>query len=374
MGSSGFAVANGEEHLSTAWRGWVDRGPNSGRGSPPPKVTYVAFSAQGQAAMVSLTRHTSKARLASTERRLRKTLLCLKESHERAGCSKEWLFNEKGSRMTTHGWSTTRHASRLTGELLWDMLLGSTWVPPSPLSYLGGRFLSEQSGGAETQPTEGTTEVNMPRFVLSGQQRSLLTALERRNEALSTMYQGGLVVLSDLSNPDRHSLCAHAIRELMEKLPRFLEVPTRAQGERLGPKVREIEVAFQRLCQREASSQGVEWHGRVVDINLHKFLQQVEGFFGWFQTHQPRRRMEMRVALEKLDASGRPLPSRLADLNVIAWEDIHEYFLSIAHHGRMAVDSEFVSYLSALERFLLERLEPRTFNDFEEIDKLLDRG
>ena len=50
---------------------------------------------------------------------------------------------------------------------------------------------------------------------------------------------------------------------------------------------------------------------------------------------------------------------------------MREYFLSITHHRRATEERELRQCVDALERFLLERLVPRTFDDFAEIDALL---
>ena len=62
--------------------------------------------------------------------------------------------------------------------------------------------------------------------ILAGQQQALLTALIEKDPHLGVMYLGGLHVLRQEGNPDREALAAHAIRELMEKLPQFVDVPT----------------------------------------------------------------------------------------------------------------------------------------------------
>ena len=97
-------------------------------------------------------------------------------------------------------------------------------------------------------------------------------------------------------------------------------------------------------------------------------------FFKWFESHYPRRRDEWHSALVRLDGSGRALPNRLASLNVDAWKNKRDYFQSVAHHGRDANEQELREWLDALERFLLDRLEPRTFDDLAEIDALLEEG
>ena len=185
------------------------------------------------------------------------------------------------------------------------------------------------------------------------------------------MYIGALAVLEDLHNPDKLAQCAHSLRELMEKLSLAVEVPMKAHRDNLRAKVRELEDSYlrsrgQTICFTPAE----EWKGGI-DAHLQRFLARLGDFFDWFSTNYPRRRQEVHGVLMRLDCSERPLPQVLASLNVNAWQAKREYFQSVSHHGREAKEDEFRSWVNALERFLLERLVPRTFEDFAEIDALL---
>jgi len=188
------------------------------------------------------------------------------------------------------------------------------------------------------------------------------------------MYRGGLAVLEDASNPDRFAQCAHSMRELMEKLPELLDVPTKAQKESLKGKVREVADAYNGTLKRTSCfSATAGWDGSI-DGHLRKLLARLGSFLEWFATHHPRRRDELHGVLVRLDGSGRQLPKPLASLNVDAWDKKRDYFQSVAHHRHTADEHEFRQWMDALERFLLDRLEPRTFDDFAEIDALLAEG
>jgi hypothetical protein len=50
------------------------------------------------------------------------------------------------------------------------------------------------------------------------------------------MYLKALMVLNHTDNLDHFARCAHGVRELMEKIPAFLDVQTRAHQESLGSK------------------------------------------------------------------------------------------------------------------------------------------
>jgi hypothetical protein len=235
-----------------------------------------------------------------------------------------------------------------------------TSVAPDPIEAT--------ASGANAAPTSASA------VALSGQQRALLHALDERDRSLSAMYRGGIAVLGDAANPDRFAQCAHSMRELMEKLPELLDVPTTAQKERLKAKVREIEDAFLGVQRKTCCfSATAGWDGSI-DGHLRKFLTRLGSFLEWFASHQPRRRDELHGVLVRLDGSGRELPKPLASLNVDTWGKKRDYFQSVSHHRRTADEQEFRQRLDALERFLLDRLEPRTFDDFAEIDDLLGEG
>jgi len=63
---------------------------------------------------------------------------------------------------------------------------------------------------------------------LSGQQSTLNHSLGKKDSRLSKMYLGGLFALNQYNNPDKLCLCAHSMRELMEKLPEYLDIPKKS--------------------------------------------------------------------------------------------------------------------------------------------------
>ena len=88
--------------------------------------------------------------------------------------------------------------------------------------------MEERGTFAEVSPDGEHVPAPPAHPILSGRQLAILSALARRDGDLAKMYEGGLAVLADRSNPDRLALSAHAFRELMEKLAKVLDVPTRA--------------------------------------------------------------------------------------------------------------------------------------------------
>lgn len=157
----------------------------------------------------------------------------------------------------------------------------------------------------------------------------------------------------------------------MEKLPAYFDVAMRAHGEKLSVKIREVEDAWRRALERsQCASPGNEWQGQI-DGPLRKFLTKLTEFFSWLAEHMPRRKEEVSATLRTIDPANRQLPKQIEKLNVDTWDQMREFFQSVAHHGRVISREEFDQWSDALERFLLERLVPRTFDDFAKIDAIL---
>jgi hypothetical protein len=235
-----------------------------------------------------------------------------------------------------------------------------------------------QSGedGMGLRPPELTSEVKdvqkrpIPR--LNSRQQALNKALLEKDTGLSTMYLGALAVL-DSENPDRHALAAHDLRELMEKIPKVVEIKLKAQKQTLKSKVIELEILWKRICDKSACRGSRVWKGEI-DKFLSGWLKEIDKFFRWFNEHYPRRKAETAATLRGLDGSGRSLPSPLEDLNIKKWEVIRNYFEAVAHHRPIQSPEELSGYQDELEIMLLDLLRPRTFEDFDLIDQIIQEA
>lgn len=210
-------------------------------------------------------------------------------------------------------------------------------------------------------------------FRLSDQQRVLYQALAELNQALANMYLGALKVLTDTSNPDRLAQAAHSLRELMDKLPHYLNLPVKALNERLGEKVRDLENVWQQMIRKSRCHTDSNWHGEI-DEPLRRFLKKCQQFMEWYGQHHPRRTEETKRVLRALDRKPLNLPTPLENLRVKEWHTIRDYFVKVLHHSRQPDIDEFLQRLEALEHFLLDMLRPRTFDDFAEIDLVIMEG
>jgi hypothetical protein len=60
---------------------------------------------------------------------------------------------------------------------------------------------------------------------LTGQQNALHEALSDKDQKLASMYLGALKAFEQSANPEMYVHAAHSMRELMEKMPQYLDLP-----------------------------------------------------------------------------------------------------------------------------------------------------
>jgi hypothetical protein len=104
-----------------------------------------------------------------------------------------------------------------------------------------------------------------------------------------------------------------------------------------------------------------------------RFLEQLEGFFDWFAADRPARRQRAAALLRELDPGTGTLPAPIESLRVEEWRECTTFFVRAAHHGP-CTEEEFRQWLDVFERFLLDRLVPRTFDNADQLDALIEEG
>lgn len=155
---------------------------------------------------------------------------------------------------------------------------------------------------------------------LSERKRRLYEALADHNGDLAAMYKGAIQVLKQPYISDRFAMAAHNIRELVEKLPLYVDVP--------------IEIDTEGLTRRE------------------QFLKWTDG----------------------VDPSSTPVPEQKMDRLSQKWSEVRNFFLKVCHHGRRTDLSEFEENLESLESLILPRLRPSTFKTQEVLDQIIEKA
>lgn len=214
---------------------------------------------------------------------------------------------------------------------------------------------------------------------LSREQEELRDALARVDPRLGPTYVGGLRVLEDDSNPDRLAQAAHSMRELMEKIEERFAGPIRGGvgGKRpmsLKARLRQIEEPFasgraRSSCHSEESG----WSGEI-DVHLRKVLDKLDEFFEWFDRLHPRRSELFERMLAGLDPSGMALPASLVRRNRKTWKKLRGFFVGVSHHTKDTDHETLRDRIRDLEDFLADRLLPKTSEDLDAIDALVEEA
>lgn len=204
---------------------------------------------------------------------------------------------------------------------------------------------------------------------LSGRQRSLYEALADQSDDLAAMYQGALQVLQDPSTVDRFAMAAHNLREVMEKLPRYIDVPKK-ESFNLKEAVFELEHQLEDVQENSDCYDGEEWDGEIEN-SLSGFLESVELMCARNREHNPKKRERYEEMLGRLDPSATSVSERKRKRLFDEWKELRGFFLGVCHHGRETDTDEFTEYLERLERHMLARLRPQTFKTQDTLDKII---
>jgi hypothetical protein len=221
----------------------------------------------------------------------------------------------------------------------------------------------------------GVTPESDPRFAEQPpQRRRLLDALRDVDVGIADMYESARRMIDDVDFPDALSVGAHAMRELMEKLPRVFDVPA-GQGFSLRNRIDGLRKAFDRAKNKSTCSTSDGWAGEI-DGPLAELLQETEALLTDRERDWVSRGEADRALMRELE----PGPIRRGDhpaaTEVEQWSHTRAYFESLAHHGhvyrgKQTDHAEFVEHVTRVEVLLLSKLRPPTAADFAEIDALL---
>ena len=215
---------------------------------------------------------------------------------------------------------------------------------------------------------QSLTPADLSKHSLTNQERHLHTSLSEKNLGLAQMYIGAVIALNDDNNPDRFSLAAHGLRELMEKIPEYLNLKIAESN--LKSKVIELGDEWLKFKNHGKAKNGATKNEKL----LTAFLGKIDEFFRWVEAARPKRRTQIAKVLKTFEPDGHHLPTRLEELRIDEWGEIWNCFINVAHHRVSISYDDFNVWKNALERFLLDRLCPRTFADQQDILAIIQEG
>ncbi len=225
---------------------------------------------------------------------------------------------------------------------------------------------------------DGTSNSEIPLLVmLSADQRTIHATLAAMHDELAMMYLAAIVELQG-ENPDRLALAAHALRELMEKIPRYSAAPVREDASQqkgrttLTHKVRTLEEAWL-SAKRSTHLRQNPWSGEL-DRVMCNFFAQLDSFFDQVHKDNPARTEADRAAMQRIDPTMAGLPGDLEKRRVAEWQRCREYFEGVAHHNPSRSLAELQQMLERFEQMLLDMLTPKTFDTFAQLDAIIQEG
>jgi hypothetical protein len=205
-------------------------------------------------------------------------------------------------------------------------------------------------------------------FQMTGRQQLVHRSLTDKSEPVALLYECGLRVLADGSNPGRVLLAAHAIREMMGGLPKVLELPVLAEQGRLGDQMNALEPIWHGAEKSKCHQEG-EWTGEI-DGPLQNLMKGLHKFFQWWKESRPRRRDLAAHLFRQTDPADMPLPETLEKMRVDRWLALLDFFVRVAH-GSSTTLEELTAAVEELEQILLDNLYRRPSEDLSAIDAIL---
>jgi hypothetical protein len=222
--------------------------------------------------------------------------------------------------------------------------------------------VTDPESAPESSGTAPAVESRATDLRLTDYQLTLRRVLSERDQTAEALYIGALRVLADAGNPDRMALAAHGLRELIRDLPRYFNLPVLVRA-RMGDKVNALHGAWDKARPT-----------LQLDQPLPPALwRKLEAFFEWYESERPTHRQKTAELLLGLDPAARPLPKPIAQLRADEWLACQDFFVGSAHHGSCTED-ELRQWLDSFERFVLDLVRPRTFDNADALDALIAEG
>lgn len=244
-----------------------------------------------------------------------------------------------------------------------------TVVPPTVHRLRLGYALAIEALGGESAANPPTPAGP---GLLTAQRRLLVDALRAKSaksDRMIGMYDEALQAIQRNDGPEALHTAAYELRELMRALPAALDLPV-VLPVQVQDKAKGLAKGWDVCTNQSGCLQGTEWDG-AIDEPLKRFLSQASDFFKWMAEELPNRQKETAVVLERLLPASFPMPKALIDKRLAEWKRLLGYFNAILHHNEVPTLGELLERLEALETFLLDHLVPRTFDDQDDIDRLI---
>jgi len=202
----------------------------------------------------------------------------------------------------------------------------------------------------------------------------LKNALKITHPDLEEAYESIVNILNANNIPDNTRMAAFGIRELLNKLPEYVNAPFNKNTNKLGMLTVNLKSKWQ--GRKIEACLDIAWSEYHIE-QIKNFLIECRDFFQRNDEIHLSRKEKAIAASRTLNTkhSEENLPEHLEERIAIEWNGFLDYFNGVAHskYGITPKD-QFIDQLSSLEEFLIGLLEPNVFDDMQEIDEIINAG
>ena len=193
--------------------------------------------------------------------------------------------------------------------------------------------------------------------------QDLVSLLEDKAGAAGC-YLGAIRVLNDGENQMRAEMVAYGMREMLEELEIAAGI-VESQGDGLGERVQNLKDAW------EGANRGADG---ALAAGQDKLTRKVDVFFEEFDRDFPRRRLRAAMTIRGLSPVSRGWPPAVESAMADRLIDFRARLNKGLHRGDGLSLSEVIELVGEIEDFLLRTFRPPTFEDFSQIDAIIERG
>ncbi len=225
-------------------------------------------------------------------------------------------------------------------------------------------------GGRSHPPTTDESSGSLGQRRLSDREFAVYEALNRTAPECADRYLSAVQALA-ANNVERFVLAAHALRELLDKLPSVVGVEVDRASFDYRSRVGNLRTDWDRAIQNsDRTEDGTSWEG-YIDHPLRRLLKRIRVFF----KDEERARMpdseRARVFVRGTDPLASELPTSIEEARIKIWQDCKGFVSAVSHHDSRKDASELPAFMVRIEDFLLDHLRPRTTDDQARIAEII---
>ncbi|MBM3854787.1 MAG: hypothetical protein FJ399_16815 [Verrucomicrobia bacterium] len=138
----------------------------------------------------------------------------------------------------------------------------------------------------------------------------------------------------------------------------------------LGQKTRELHAQW-KTAKAKSKCFDVAPPADQIDAPLRKLLENLAGFFDWFEKNPKFLAHKAKGVVKGLDPLASILPQAVQEAQAQEWRGLKDYFIGVSHHGNETTLAALEATIANLERFLHNRIAPVKAQNQSAIAKLI---